>query len=167
MEQLTPLEYRRLYSVWTSMKYRCNSARGKIGKTYRNRGIKVCPEWERSFETFKRWAINHGYKELTYPVIDRIDNDKGYCPENCRWVTPQQSQQNKRPLPTFTAFGESKTLHQWSLDPRCVVSYATLNRHHKKHVFEDVLLGKYVSNRPANHRELILNKSVDTHSQSS
>lgn len=79
------------------------------------------------YGAFLNWALANGYKsELT---IDRIDNDKGYSPENCRWTTLKQQQQNRRDsLPLLAAFGESKSLTDWSADARCVVDYRILWR---------------------------------------
>lgn len=65
---------------------------------YEERNIGVCDEWlgENGFINFYNWAINNGYKkELT---IDRIDNNKGYSPNNCRWVDYKVQNQNKRPI---------------------------------------------------------------------
>ena len=59
---------------------------------YGGRGIKVCKEWQ-NFDNFARWAIDSGFS--TELQIDRIDNDKGYSPENCRWITQHENARNK------------------------------------------------------------------------
>ncbi len=84
----------RLYMVWRAMKSRCNWLGFRQARYYSGRGIKVCAEWSRSFIAFKDWAINNGFSpELT---IDRIDNDAGYSPGNCRWVTQRINNSNRR-----------------------------------------------------------------------
>lgn len=76
------------------MKRRCNYPTNKSYKYYGARGIKLCPEWENDYSAFKKRALENGYKEgLT---IDRKDNDKGYSPDNCRWVTRADNNRNKR-----------------------------------------------------------------------
>lgn len=83
----------KLYSVWCSMKSRCGNPNNKHYYRYGGRGITVCSEWEKSFESFYEWSINNGYQEgLT---IDRIDNDGNYEPHNCRWVTMYVQCRNK------------------------------------------------------------------------
>lgn len=92
----------RLYGVWEDMKSRC-SGNGDLNhkKNYYNRGIRVCDEWEK-FENFYNWAIENGYKEDLYEsgrnkvTIDRINNDGNYEPSNCRFITHQENQYNKR-----------------------------------------------------------------------
>ena len=85
-----------LYYVWRGMLqrvgvYKCADEKDK--RDYQDRGITVCDEWL-VFENFRDWALSHGYKEDLQ--IDRRDNDKGYCPENCRWVTPKENTNNRR-----------------------------------------------------------------------
>lgn len=81
-----------LYIVWEGMKQRCDNPNHTSYSRYGGRGIKVCDEWENDFSSFQRWSLSNGYKKgLT---IDRIDNDKGYCPDNCRWITPAEQARN-------------------------------------------------------------------------
>ena len=80
-------------------------------KDYGGRGIKVCDEWN-SFENFYKWAMENGYKEGL--SIDRINNDKDYCPENCKFSTRIEQANNKRNNHILTFCGKSQNLEQWS-----------------------------------------------------
>lgn len=84
----------RLYSIWHGIKKRCNTPSSTAYKTYGGRGIKVCKEWESDFEEFYNWSIRNGYKDDL--ELDRIDNYKGYNPDNCRWVTHKENCANRR-----------------------------------------------------------------------
>lgn len=74
----------RLYNIWTSMKQRCHDENHKEFHRYGGRGISICPEWL-YYLSFKEWALASGYADNL--CIDRINNDKGYHPGNCQWIT--------------------------------------------------------------------------------
>ena len=101
----------RLYTTWSNMKQRCNNPNDKEYRNYGGRGIKVCKDWY-SFTKFRDWALANGYKEdLT---IDRILLDKGYCPENCRFISLAEQANNRTNNHYITYKGETKTLAQWA-----------------------------------------------------
>lgn len=102
----------RIYHEWTSMRRRCRSTKGASAKDYALKGIKVCEEWDSNFIAFRDWAYSNGYSdELT---IDRIDNSKGYSPENCRWVSFSDQARNKTNNVIVEYNGE-----QWCLRTLC------------------------------------------------
>lgn len=78
-----------LYSVWLDMRDRCNLESNKSYHNYGGRGIKVSQEWNDSFELFYNWAIENKYEKGL--ELDRIDNNMGYEPSNCRFITKQEN----------------------------------------------------------------------------
>ena len=101
-----------LYGKWCSMKNRCNCPTNKQYKDYGGRGIRVCEEWEHDFAAFRDWALNNGYSEDLQ--IDRIDNDEGYSPTNCRFVTPAENMRNRRNNVYFVYMGNRVTMKDLS-----------------------------------------------------
>lgn len=76
------------------MKERCYRPSNDNYKYYGALGITICDEWLNDFSAFAKWSLANGYTdELT---IDRKDNTRGYSPDNCRWITIQEQQRNKR-----------------------------------------------------------------------
>ena len=100
----------RLFRIWWAMHDRCKP-NSTVSKYYNDKGITVCDEWQKDFVTFYNWAMNNGYNdELT---IDRIDNNKSYCPENCRFVN-RKVQANNRTMCKFILYnGKEQNLMQW------------------------------------------------------
>lgn len=114
----------KIYGVWAGMRGRCSSPSNTAYKTHGARGISVCAEWSSSFELFKAWAEQNGYREGL--CIDRINNDGNYEPSNCRWVTIRENCNNTRRSRYLTIFGETKTISNWARDPRCHVRRAMI-----------------------------------------
>lgn len=104
----------KIYKTWTAMKQRCVNENNKHYKDYGGRGITVCEEWagENGFENFYNWSINNGYDEKL--TIDRIDNNSGYRPDNCRWTTKRVQANNTRQNHYVTINGETHTLTEWA-----------------------------------------------------
>lgn len=108
----------RLYGIWTAMKSRCDNPHNKEYPIYGGRGIRVCDEWSGSFEAFGKWMHEHGYRDDAPRgecTIDRIDCDKGYCPENCRIITQQEQMYNIRTNVKIVINGEEMNLREASL----------------------------------------------------
>lgn len=111
-----------LYSVWCDMKKRCYNQNEYSYPHYGGRGIVVCNEWLNDFAAFELWAVNNGYSESL--TIDRINNDKNYCPENCRWVTHDKQQRNRSNNIFVVYAGKKITLSE--LSRITGISYAVL-----------------------------------------
>ena len=88
----------RLYSVWKTMKKRCENPKSKSYQWYGAKGVSVCEEWH-DYSVFKEWALNNGYDESAIKgqcTIDRINPYGNYEPDNCRWISITEQAKNKR-----------------------------------------------------------------------
>ena len=142
----------RLYKRWKNMMERCYKVLHPDYNNYGGRGIDVSDEWK-NFDSFSKDMDESFMDNMT---LDRIDNDKGYSKENCRWATPKEQGNNRRTNKILTYNNESKTLsewssflgipkhviwnrlHQgWSVDKAIQTPYKSYNTTHKKEVLND------------------------------
>lgn len=83
-----------LYMVWGTLVQRCTNPKNKGYANYGGRGITLCDEWRNNYATFRDWAVSNGYAHGL--LIERIDNNKGYSPQNCTFSTREVQNNNKR-----------------------------------------------------------------------
>lgn len=104
----------KVYEKLNAIRGRCKNPNDRSYFRYGGRGITLCKEWDGpdGFQNFYDWAMSNGYKDgLT---IDRIDNDKGYSPDNCRWVTQKVQMNNTRRNRYVVIDGEKHSVSEWA-----------------------------------------------------
>lgn len=97
------------YRAWRSMKERCLNTRHKAYSRYGGRGIAVCDRWLE----FEHFYTDMGDRTSPEHSLDRIDNDGGYEPGNCKWSTRIEQQFNRRSTKPITFMGETKVAREW------------------------------------------------------
>ncbi len=100
----------RTYHAWRSMRDRCHNPKNHAFDNYGGRGIEVCQQWRDDFDKF---FADMG-EAPDGRSLDRIDNDLGYFPENCRWATLKEQLNNQRRNHRITHNGKTQTLAQWA-----------------------------------------------------
>lgn len=124
----------RPYEIWQGMKKRCYNEHDARYDRYGGRGITVCDEWKEDFPAFYDWAINNGYADNL--TIDRIDNDKGYSPSNCRWASAKEQSRNRSTNIKIKIGNATKTLKEW-----CEIfelDYATIQMRYKRDGYQEI-----------------------------
>ena len=94
IEKTHGLTKHRLYKIFNGMKTRCYNEKNHRFYRYGGRGIKIYSKWLENFENFYNWAIENGYENGL--SIERIDNDKDYCPSNCKWIEFKEQCKNRK-----------------------------------------------------------------------
>lgn len=99
-----------LYSTWYGIKDRCLNKDAINYSNYGGRGIKICERWKKSFSNF---ASDMGNRPSNQHTVERIDNNKGYNPQNCAWRTRHDQNRNKRNTILVTYNGQTKCVADW------------------------------------------------------
>lgn len=99
------------YKAWAAAKGRCTNPTDRAYEYYGGRGITFSPSWLDSFENF---LADMGMRPSPRHTLDRIDNSKGYAPDNCRWASRMEQANNRRSNHLVTYQGETRTLRAWS-----------------------------------------------------
>ncbi len=100
--------------TWSAIKARCNIPTHKAYKWYGARGITVCDRWLDKKEGFQNFLQDMGKRPGKEYSLDRIDNNKGYCKENCKWSTMKEQTNNRRSNRVIEYKGERHTMSEWS-----------------------------------------------------
>lgn len=125
-------EERKIRKIYFGMRSRCYNKNINSYNSYGEKGINICDEWLNNKNEFIKWSLKNGYKDgLT---IDRIDNEKGYSPENCRWVTNLQQARNKRNVISIEKVIEIKTLLQQGLSCKNIAEIVNSSIPTVKHI---------------------------------
>lgn len=103
---------KRLESIFKNMVQRCYNQNNKDYRWYGAKGIKICEEWMNNPSLFEKWALENGYSDTM--TIDRIESDKDYSPNNCRWITRVKNAKYKSTTNIIDVDGEKHTGKEWS-----------------------------------------------------
>ena len=129
----------RQYIIWSNMKRRCYCETDKYYEVYGGKGITICDEWKDNFLSFYEWSLKTGFADgLT---IDRIDNSKGYSPDNCRWVSIETQANNRTNNHIVSYHGQSDTLvnmcRELNVNPKTIYGRMKHNRRSFEQAVDD------------------------------
>ena len=150
-------ERKRLKSIYNGMRLRCYNENNVNYKYYGGKGVTICDEWLLSFENFFDWAINNGYNENL--TIDRIDSEKEYSPDNCKWSTKKEQAYNRSISVKLTLNGRTMYMTEWAEEleiDKKILSW----RYNNGWSDEEILT------RPRDFKERKLSLNGETHSMS-
>jgi hypothetical protein len=101
----------KLYKTWLGMMGRCYYSKADNYKYYGGRGILVCEEWKK-YAAFRAWAVQNEYSEEL--ELDRVDNEKNYTPDNCRFASHSENMRHTRRTVNLTINGETACMSEWA-----------------------------------------------------
>jgi hypothetical protein len=130
--------YKPEYRVWHLMKQRCRNQNQTSYGAYGGRGITVCERWAQSFEAFLE---DMGPRPSPQHQLDRIDNDRGYEPGNCRWATRLQNMRNQRKTIWATLDGDKRSLPEWC--ERLGLNYGTVKARVQRGISPEQALAEF------------------------
>jgi hypothetical protein len=129
------LAHTSIYRIWAKIKMRCTNTNDPSYKDYGGRGINMCDEWFNSFEQF--------YKDMGDKPeglsLDRIDNNKGYFKENCRWATKSEQSKNRRNTIFLEYNNKIMCLKDWSIELN--KPYSSMKMYFKKGLSIEQIIG--------------------------
>lgn len=136
---------KRLNKIWSGMKRRCSPEHGHL--EYGARGIKVCDEWlqdfPEGFEAFYGWSLTNGYEDNL--TLERLDVNGNYCPENCKWISREDQDLNKRNTVYMEYKGEQTPLAQIHRELDSIIPYDVVyNRYNQGWSVERIFSTPYV-----------------------
>lgn len=126
---------KRIGKIFHGIIRRCYNQNDKSFRWYGAKGVKVCDEWINSPKLFEEWAFENGYAD--YLTIDRIEENKNYCPENCRWITGTDNAKYKSTTKLITVDGVSHTGREWA--DECNLGCNTINLMLRTYPEDDVI----------------------------
>jgi hypothetical protein len=147
------------YKAWDAMRSRCNNQNDISYKDYGGRGIKVCERWDSSFENF---LADIGFAPTKNHSIDRIDVNGNYEPENLRWATRKEQENNKRKTIYITYDNQSLTISSWS--DKIGIDYIVLWNRYKDGWSPEEILTRPVSysHRKSTYKQVTINGETHT-----
>lgn len=147
---------KRIKRIFNGMKQRCYNKENKAYRWYGAKGIEICDEWMDNPLLFEEWALQNGYKDNL--TIDRIDENKNYSPDNCRWITGVKNTKYKSTTSLINVNGEEHTGRDWS----GILGLGTnrINTYIRKYGLDNTIefIKRYITNpnlRPSNKTQSI------------
>lgn len=137
-DRINNIQNTNLNKIFRGMYCRCYDVKEKSYRWYGAKGVKICQEWINNPKSFEEWALANGYENNL--TIDRIEEDKDYCPDNCRWITRKDNARYKSTTTLLTVNDTTHTGREWAsiLGVGTNVINTMLRNHPKEQVIEFV-----------------------------